>query len=358
MISFLNWLKYNLSSYLNVNTSFKCFYCIFSLFFNGLNIKVNLKVLAGYSITFFKNVVLQSPRFSCPLETAPPNKKGCILMNDKYTIAEISRFLNISKSALRYYDSIGLCKPSARDTNTGYRYYEYNQLFQLNMIGKLKKLQLSLEQIKAHSSAKNVASLEKLLLERRSIIEAELAELSELNRQNEELIDKIELSKHKSSAFEVRQYPERYLYRMNINFSSEDLYACIKLLYSSYIKALHDRPSYDKGEILLEIHQENLENRHFQTYNSIGFFVKPFPGMETKRLSSIPAGTFIVACHTGGYQTISRTYRKLWNYIEKQGLTVTGNSIETSIINISMTNNPKEFLTEIQIPIGTEKGCL
>ena len=34
-------------------------------------------------------------------------------MNDKYTIADISRFLNISKSALRYYDSIGLCKPSA-----------------------------------------------------------------------------------------------------------------------------------------------------------------------------------------------------------------------------------------------------
>lgn len=312
-----------------------------------------MNVFFKYSITLLEDVVF--PPSSCFLRIGETIRKGYNPMNDKYTIAEISRFLNISKSALRYYDSIGLCKPSARDTNTGYRYYEYNQLFQLNMIGKLKKLQLSLEQIKAHSSAKNVASLEKLLLERRSIIEAELAELNALNRQNEELIDKIELSKHKSSAFEVRQCPERYLYRMNINFSSEDLYACIKLLYSSYIKALHDRPSYDKGEILLEIHQENLESHHFLTYNSIGFFVKPFSGMEAKRLSTIPAGTFIVACHTGGYQTISKTYRKLWNYIEKQGLTVTGNSIETSIINISMTNNPKEFVTEIQIPIKADQ---
>ena len=137
-------------------------------------------------------------------------------MNDKYTIADISRFLNISKSALRYYDSIGLCKPSARDSQTGYRYYEYNQLFQLNM---------SLEQIKAHSSAKNVASLEKLLLERRSIIAAELAELQELNRQNEELINKIELARRKSSSFELRRCPERYLYRMTTNFASSDLYA-------------------------------------------------------------------------------------------------------------------------------------
>ena len=65
-------------------------------------------------------------------------EEGSMRMNDKYTIADISRFLNISKSALRYYDSIGLCKPSARDSQTGYRYYKYNQLFQLNMIGKLK----------------------------------------------------------------------------------------------------------------------------------------------------------------------------------------------------------------------------
>lgn len=277
-------------------------------------------------------------------------------MNDKYTIAEISRFLNISKSALRYYDSIGLCKPSARDNNTGYRYYEYNQLFQLNMIGKLKKLKLSLEQIKAHSSAKNVASLEKLLLERRSIIAAELAELQELNEQNEELLCKIELSRHKSSAFELRWYPDRYLYRMNINFSSKDLYACIKLLYSSYIKELHSRPSYSKGEIALEIHQENLEKQDFLTYNFIGFFASPSPGMETRRLSVIPAGTYIIACHTGSYQTISRTYRKLWNHIQKEGLRVIGNSIETSIINISMTNNPKEFLTEIQIPVEPAKA--
>ena len=154
------------------------------------------------------------------------------------------------------------------------------------MIGKLKKLKLSLEQIKAHSSAKNVASLEKLLLERRSIIAAELAELQELNRQNEELINKIELARRKSSSFELRRCPERYLYRMNINFASSDLYACIKLLYSSYIRDLHNRPSYDKGDIVLEIHQENVENGHFLTYNSIGFFVEPSPGVGAHGFAS------------------------------------------------------------------------
>lgn len=272
-------------------------------------------------------------------------------MNDKYTIAEISRFLNISKSALRYYDSIGLCTPAERDDKNGYRYYEYNQLLQLKMIGQLKKLKLSLEQIKNHSGAKNVASLEMLLLERREIIAAELAELMELDRQNEDLINKIKSSRRKKTSFEIRNYPERFLYRMNINFSCEDLYACIKLLYSSYIKELHNRPAYDKGEVLLEINRENLESGHFPTYNSIGFFVEPSSDREKNRLSVIPCGSFIVACHTGSYQTIFKTYRKLWNHILKQGLTVTGNSIETSLINISMTNNPKEFVTEIQIPI-------
>ena len=52
------------------------------------------------------------------------------------------------------------------------------------MIGKLRKLKLSLSKSRL-TAAPKMASLEKLLLERRSITAAELAELQELNRQNE-----------------------------------------------------------------------------------------------------------------------------------------------------------------------------
>lgn len=274
-------------------------------------------------------------------------------MNDKYTIDEVSRFLNIPKSTLRYYDSIDLCRPALRDERTGYRYYEYNQLLLLAMIDKLKKLRLSLEQIRSHSRIKNVSSLETLLLERRKIIGGELDALFKINEQNELLIQKIEQSKklHSHPSMEIRLLPVRYLYRLNLNFSIDDLYAYIKILYSSYIKSINSGPAFEKGEIALEISRENLVKKHFDVYNAIGFFVNNGAGLKSDQLSQIPDGNYAVACHTGSYRTLSRTYKKLYCFIEAQGLTVTGNSIETSIINISMTGNPDEFVTEIQIPV-------
>lgn len=274
-------------------------------------------------------------------------------MNDKYTIDDVSRFLNIAKSTLRYYDSIDLCKPAIRDSKTNYRYYEYNQLLLLAMIDKLKKLHLSLEQIKAHSRIKNVSFLEKLLLERRGIIQAELDELIDIKRQNEDLIEKIEQSKiiRSHPTIEIRQIPKRYLYKLNLNLSIDDLYASIKILYSSYIKVISDGPIYEKGEIALEISKDNLMKKHFSTYNAIGFFVHNGASLNTGQLSEAAAGDFAVACHTGSYRSLNRTYKKLYQYIEDHGLSITGNSIETSLINISMTNNPEEFVTEIQIPV-------
>lgn len=274
-------------------------------------------------------------------------------MNDKYTIDEVSKFLNIPKSTLRYYDSIDLCKPAMRDEKTGYRFYEYSQLFLLAMIDRLKKLRLSLEQIKEHSRIKNVVSLEKLLLARRKIIKEELDTLLELNRQNEVLIQKIEQSRtlRSHSDIEIRRIATRYLYRLNLNFSMDDLYSCIKILYSSYIKNINSGPAFEKGEIVLEISRENLLKKHFTVYNAIGFFVLNGGALASGQLSEAPAGDYAVACHIGSYKTIGRTYKRLYGHIEEEGLTITGNSIETSLINISMTGNPDEFVTEIQVPV-------
>lgn len=275
-------------------------------------------------------------------------------MNEKYTIDETSKFLNIPKSTLRYYDSIDLCKPEMRDEKTGYRYYAYSQLLLLAMIEKLKKLRLSLDQIKSHSRIKNIIYLEKILLERRQIINNEIEDLQEIKEQNETLIRKIEQCKtlRSNAAIEVRRIPVRYLYRMNLNFSIDELYGCIKILYASYIKCISSGPSYEKGEIALEISRDNLLKKQFGIYNAIGFFVNNKAGLKVEQLSAVPASDYAVACHTGSYKSISKTYKKLYRYIEEQGFSITGNSVETSLINIGMTNNPEEFMTEIQIPVA------
>ena len=64
-----------------------------------------------------------------------------------FKIGDFSKLSQISVKTLRYYDEIGLLRPSEVDRFTGYRYYTASQLSRLNRILLLKDLGLSLDQI-------------------------------------------------------------------------------------------------------------------------------------------------------------------------------------------------------------------
>lgn len=67
--------------------------------------------------------------------------------NKVYTVGEIAKICNISASQLRYYDNIGVIKPSYRNPNNGYRYYTEEQIEQLIFLYDLKKIGISNDSI-------------------------------------------------------------------------------------------------------------------------------------------------------------------------------------------------------------------
>lgn len=62
-------------------------------------------------------------------------------------VGDFSRLCQVPVKTLRYYDEIGLFRPSATDRFTGYRYYTLDQLPRIHRVMALKELGLSLEQI-------------------------------------------------------------------------------------------------------------------------------------------------------------------------------------------------------------------
>lgn len=62
-------------------------------------------------------------------------------------IGEFASIAKVSIHLLRYYDKIDLLKPNHTDKQSGYRYYQANQLPRLNRIMALKELGFSLEQV-------------------------------------------------------------------------------------------------------------------------------------------------------------------------------------------------------------------
>jgi DNA-binding transcriptional MerR regulator len=85
-----------------------------------------------------------------------------------FRIGDFSRLARVSCRLLRYYDEIGLLKPSATDSESGYRYYAAGQLGALNRILVLRDLGFTLDEI-ARMVAESVSAdgLRGMLLMRR-----------------------------------------------------------------------------------------------------------------------------------------------------------------------------------------------
>ena len=64
-----------------------------------------------------------------------------------FRIGEFSKIAQVSARLLRHYDQLGLFRPAGVDQQNGYRFYQAEQLPQLNRILVLKELGLSLEQV-------------------------------------------------------------------------------------------------------------------------------------------------------------------------------------------------------------------
>ena len=66
-----------------------------------------------------------------------------------FTPGELAKLLGISKQLLLYYDKNDIFSPEFVDEN-GYRFYVLSQYFTLQIIISLRKLNVSLKEIKAY----------------------------------------------------------------------------------------------------------------------------------------------------------------------------------------------------------------
>ena len=80
------------------------------------------------------------------------------------SIGEFSKICKVSTKTLRYYDEIGLIKPSKINQENGYRYYSIEQLETMLFINRLKQYRFSLEEIKAIITSEEILN-EKLSIE-------------------------------------------------------------------------------------------------------------------------------------------------------------------------------------------------
>lgn len=96
-----------------------------------------------------------------------------------YTIGEISKIVNISANALRYYDEIGLLKPMLIQNNNQYRYYSDIQIKDILFIMELKQYGFTLDEIKNLMQNKTNQKFKQMLDEKLVKLHNEIARLND-----------------------------------------------------------------------------------------------------------------------------------------------------------------------------------
>lgn len=272
-------------------------------------------------------------------------------MKNYYTISEIANLFNISSQTLRYYDKIGLLKPDAIEEHSNYRLYSQEEINRLYLIRELKGAGIPLAEIGRYCNNKDITALEQLLKKNRKVLEEKIYQLNEYKNNTDFHLQTIKRARrvYQENVFEIKKLHDQYAYYIGVNFCIEDLREYIEMLHKSYSRSSSGRIPKEHGHAVLFIDEENLNRQQFNTYNGIGLLLKK--KTNSKNTILITGGEYAVASHKGSYETMQHTYKKLCRFIVKNNYMITGASSEISVTNLTFTNNPDEYITEIQIPV-------
>ncbi len=261
-----------------------------------------------------------------------------------YKIGEISRLYKISSDILRHYDKIGLVSPDFIGEN-GYRYYSKKQIWKLNNIRNLRNIGVGLEDIKEFLDERNISSANDIIEFQLEKIEDKIKKLEELKEELTSKLENIEFFKtFKDFNKPILKFiPKRKFLRSKGNFKQD-------WEIDFELKILNEKTEYDSDFILTNneigatLSKENFLKGEYSTFSET-FIINDVKG------EMLEEGYFLTIVFRGSYKESYKYYEILKKYILENNLEVIGDIYEIYHIEIHITEDENEYITEIQIPI-------
>lgn len=265
-----------------------------------------------------------------------------------FTIGEIARLFHMNIRTLRYYDERGILKPAYINEKTKYRYYATSQFERLNTIKYLRALDVPIEEIINFFMEKEVsAMLDIFKLQRERVLEKQ-RQLARIEKKISNRIGQIESALSAVyGEIHVRYLPQREIVLLKKKFTFADD-------FEPLIRDLCKEHCLDNlvflGKVGVSVSQEHLQARVF-TYFSAIFLILEHEDDFSCGDTLLPAGQYVTIQYQGTHEEAFGYYQLLLDYIENNGLSLAGDSIEITMIDGGMTNDRRKFVTELQIPV-------
>lgn len=181
-------------------------------------------------------------------------------MEKYYKTGEFAKMSNLSIRTIRYYDNIGLLKPS-RIADNGYRLYNDQDFIKLQKILSLKYLGFSLEDIFSMTANDSYLTLKETLMLQTKMIDQKINQFYEMKQSLEEtieLLDKqkdvnwIDIMKNIHMTSMERELVEQYKNATNVDIRIR-LHEKYSLNPISWFTWLYNHYQIDDNSVVLEI---------------------------------------------------------------------------------------------------------
>lgn len=266
-------------------------------------------------------------------------------MKKYYKISEISELYNIGVDSIRYYEKLGILKPRRGDNN--YRLYNLKDIYRLNIICDLRKLNFSMAQIKEYLDGQSIDNTLTLLHREQQMLSERIKELKEKQRLIQARISHLSESLHiPTGTITIKTMPERPCVQLNEYITrDEEMDFLIKKLHRKHENKIRDLGNQAVGAF---VSMSDIRNGVSNAYDSVFFILEESAGDYDFRL---PAGRYLSYAYRGAYRQNSEFITKMLAHAEAHQLTLSDNPFEIYWIDNDDTGKTEEFLTEILILI-------
>jgi effector-binding domain-containing protein len=277
-----------------------------------------------------------------------------------FKIGDFSRFGRVSVKTLRYYDEIGLLRPSHIDKFTGYRYYSADQFHKLNRILALKDLGLSLDQIamliKEDLPAAQLRGMLRLKqVEIQQKLDEEQGRLARVEARLRQIEAEDDMSQHEVIIKKISPILVCSIHAIVPNYSSQ---GPLWQELDNHLRQHNTRPCGPAMTIYFDTEYRE-QDVDLEVALPISAAIPPGENISVREL----AGWDSVACliHQGSFDNVSESYTGLLAWIEENGFRIAGPNREiylhspmsgpSDLPHDETQLTPPASVTEIQFPV-------
>ena len=286
-----------------------------------------------------------------------------------YSIGELAKLLEMPTSTLRYYDAQGLLVPEIRKNNK-YRYYSEEQILDAMNIIQLKRMGISLQNIKLILEHKKLGDVKNNLEE---LLEKYQKEIDELEKQKAyvtfnynqlkksmNLLNNMFSEKNGGSILDLYDKDMGYDFEYKIGYMKKTQAVAKRFLNKFYIELksslqLNDYIKQNNlvlaGPLTIIFYDEAEERFKGGKYEVEMLY--PIEKTDFQDSLIVEYGGYYTfsTLHLGAYDDLPHVFERLRKKIKDKNFEIIGSPYEEYLLDYYYLNNKDIFLTRVGYPI-------